>query len=412
MALPQPKPAAAFRKHVLALLGETYGDKTLVLCPTAFVTLLNGDHKAAILLAQMLYWSDRTKDPEGWFYKSYTDWQLETGLSESQVRRIVNGDPRVQTPQITLRDLGVETVLKKVKRTGAPTLHYRINQTQFLASVERLQGQSDSQHCEESTTDKAQDEPAALPGMNTDQCQPSLITPEITNLEISAEDHSHQNPAHHPDEEDDDLDIFLSYESRFGKLKDRFHDSLRNELTRLGATNVREVLERCATRGRSWAYVQRALANEAVVPESQEPGAETRYGGFLTFNDDQGVALQPTPTDARLAVSERLQIGWPGAADPHATVLDAWNAALHQLEAQLDQASFNTCLRGAILIDFEPESPTFVVVVRTSYARDLLKGRLDRMVNRVLTDVYGQPVALKYLLKEDWGEIQDTAAIA
>ena len=93
----QPKSATGFRKQVLDLLGESYGDKTLVLCPTAFVKLLHGDHQAAILLSQILFWSDRTQDPDGFFYKSYRDWQTETGLSETQVRRIINGDPRSQT---------------------------------------------------------------------------------------------------------------------------------------------------------------------------------------------------------------------------------------------------------------------------------------------------------------------------
>ena len=71
MTAAQPKSATGFRKQVLDLLGESYGDKTLVLCPTAFVKLLNGNHTAAILLSQILYWSERTKDPEGCFYKSY-----------------------------------------------------------------------------------------------------------------------------------------------------------------------------------------------------------------------------------------------------------------------------------------------------------------------------------------------------
>src|SRR5215216_6485453 len=229
MALTQPKPPAAFRKYVLALLGENYGDKTLVLCPTAFVILLGGDHKAAILLAQILYWADRTKDPDGWFYKSYADWQTETGLSEAQVRRIVNGDPRVQSAQITLRNIGVETMIKKVKRTGAPTLHYRINQTEFLGALEQLLGQGDSQQSEESMLVKAQDEPSTESGMNSVQCQPSLIRPETTNPKISAEEYDHQNPARHPDE-DSDLDIFLSFQSRFGKFKDHFHEPFRSEL--------------------------------------------------------------------------------------------------------------------------------------------------------------------------------------
>ena len=145
---------SSFRKHVLALLGEGYGDKTLVLCPTVFVRLLHGDHKAAILLSQILYWCDRTKDPDGWFYKSYADWTTETGLSEAQVRRIVNGDPRVQSPQLTLRDLGVETLLRKVKHTGAPTLHYRVNQAQFLGVLHAFLGQGDSSQCAESISEQ------------------------------------------------------------------------------------------------------------------------------------------------------------------------------------------------------------------------------------------------------------------
>src|SRR5664279_308562 len=204
MALPQPKPPAAFREHVLALLGESYGDKTLVLCPTVFVTLLHGDHKAAILLSQILYWSDRTKDPDGYFYKSYADWTTETGLSEAQVRRIVNGDPRGRSTQVTLRDLGVVTLLKKVKRTGAPTLHYRINQAQFLSVLHTFMGQGDSPQCAGSIPAKVQDEPLTLAGMNPQQYAPSSdLDPETTTQEQRAEDQGHQNPAHHSDEDSD-----------------------------------------------------------------------------------------------------------------------------------------------------------------------------------------------------------------
>ena len=145
----QPKSATSFRKQIMELLGESYGDKTLVLCPTAFVKLLHGDHKAAILLSQILYWSDRTQDPDGWFYKSYAMWQAETGLSETQVRRIVNGDPRVTTAQRPLRDLGVETKLKKVRSTGAPTLWYRLDREKFLGMLHSFLGQGDSAESEE-----------------------------------------------------------------------------------------------------------------------------------------------------------------------------------------------------------------------------------------------------------------------
>jgi hypothetical protein len=400
MTLPQSKPTAAFRKYVLTLLGENYGDKTLVLCPTAFVTLLDGDHKAAILLAQILYWADRTKDPDGWFYKSYADWQTETGLSEAQVRRIVNGDPRVQSAQVTLRTIGVETVIKKVKRTGAPTLHYRINQTQFLTALERLLGQGDSQHCEESIPVKAQDGPLAESGMNSAQSAASLINTKTTNPESLPRDHSHQNPSRHPDE-DSDLEVFFSFEDRFGKFKDRFHEPCRAELIRLGMTKVKEVLDRCATRGRSWNYVHSALSNEqlALQPESVKSWSDYRSGGV---DDEQIPFLSPQQAVSSIFINERVQTPWCGGYEPSSTVRDAWIASFHQLELQLDRASFETYLRGATLVDFDLGSNTFVIVVRTPYARDFLQSRLDRMVKRILSDVYGQPTATKFHTAEDW----------
>lgn len=35
----------------------------------------------AIMLSQAIYWAGKTKDPEGWFYKSRDEWKEETGLT-------------------------------------------------------------------------------------------------------------------------------------------------------------------------------------------------------------------------------------------------------------------------------------------------------------------------------------------
>jgi hypothetical protein len=40
-----------------------------------------GSVNAALMLSQALYWSKRTKDPHGWFYKTRDEWEEETGLS-------------------------------------------------------------------------------------------------------------------------------------------------------------------------------------------------------------------------------------------------------------------------------------------------------------------------------------------
>lgn len=73
---------------------------------------------------------------------------------------------------------------------------------------------------------------------------------------------------------------------------------------------------------------------------------------------------------------------------------DAWNAAFHQLEMQLDRGSFETWLRGAELV--EVQDSTFVIGVRNMYARDMLEHRLYRNVRRVLSDVYGKSVELRF----------------
>lgn len=61
---------------------------------------------------------------------------------------------------------------------------------------------------------------------------------------------------------------------------------------------------------------------------------------------------------------------------------------------QLDRASFETWLRGAALLGVE--DGIFVVGVRNSYARDMLQHRLYRNVRRVLGDVYGTSVELRF----------------
>lgn len=85
-----------------------------------------GDYPSAILLNQILYYTSRKED--GWFYKSYKEWEAELMLTETQVRRSVKAIKKL--------DLGLETKLKKAH--GAPTLHYRIDPVQFEAAHDRF----------------------------------------------------------------------------------------------------------------------------------------------------------------------------------------------------------------------------------------------------------------------------------
>src|SRR5690606_10661407 len=75
-----------------------------------------------------------TANSEGWFYKSYDEWYEELGLTKYQVRRVIWGDERVQQPKKTLRDIGLEVSIKRAP-SGSPTVHYRLDQSIFFATL-------------------------------------------------------------------------------------------------------------------------------------------------------------------------------------------------------------------------------------------------------------------------------------
>jgi len=47
-----------------------------ITCPKAFINFM-GDMKGGFILNQLIFWSDKTEDPDGWMYKSYEEWQKE-----------------------------------------------------------------------------------------------------------------------------------------------------------------------------------------------------------------------------------------------------------------------------------------------------------------------------------------------
>ena len=95
-----------------------------------------GSIAGGLLLNQMIYWSHRTDDPEGWFYKSYPDWEDEICVKQKTVHRLAQ----------EWKERGFLEV--KVKnRTGTPINHYRFLMgpfedlyAKFLDSLDELAG--------------------------------------------------------------------------------------------------------------------------------------------------------------------------------------------------------------------------------------------------------------------------------
>ena len=100
-------------KAIGDLIKSISGQNNTLVIPRLYLKLFDWDMNTAILLSQIVYWSDKSKREDGWFYKSYDDWKEEIGLSSYQVRRSTK----------ILSDMGIiETKLKRAN--GTPTLHY------------------------------------------------------------------------------------------------------------------------------------------------------------------------------------------------------------------------------------------------------------------------------------------------
>ncbi len=74
----------------------------------------------------------------------------------------------------------------------------------------------------------------------------------------------------------------------------------------------------------------------------------------------------------------------------------AWETAYHQLEIQLDPASFNTWVRNTTFLSYEGN--VFTIGAANAYACEMLQGRFYRSIQRLVSDAYGHPVELRFVL--------------
>src|SRR5574337_824595 len=106
------------REWVNTLVSAFSGQQNILTIPRAYIEV-TGNIEDALLLSQIIYWSDRTTMDDGWFAKSYSEWQNEIALSKYQVMAAVK----------RLKAAGVETIVKKFN--GYPTVHYRLRKLDF-----------------------------------------------------------------------------------------------------------------------------------------------------------------------------------------------------------------------------------------------------------------------------------------
>lgn len=76
----------------------------------------------ALMLGQALYWSRRTNDPDGWFYKTAIEWEDETRLTRFEQ----------EGARRRLREAGF---IEEEKRGVPCKLHYRVNLPKLEAAL-------------------------------------------------------------------------------------------------------------------------------------------------------------------------------------------------------------------------------------------------------------------------------------
>jgi hypothetical protein len=84
-----------------------------------------GSIEGGLLLSQIIYWSDRTNDENGWFYKSYAAWEEEICIKQKAVAKLTK----------EWKELGfLETKIQRIG-DGTPMTHYRFLMGPFIEKL-------------------------------------------------------------------------------------------------------------------------------------------------------------------------------------------------------------------------------------------------------------------------------------
>lgn len=109
------------QQAIFNLLKNTFGQNNLLTVPTLLVKKLKGDHCAALFLGQLIYWSGKGANPDGWIYKTYQEWEEELFIKKDKAMAI-----KKKLEELNL----ITTMVKKIGNT--PVLHYKVNQETLI----------------------------------------------------------------------------------------------------------------------------------------------------------------------------------------------------------------------------------------------------------------------------------------
>ena len=139
------------QQAIFNLLKNTFGQNNLLTVPTLLVKKLKGDHCAALFLGQLIYWTGKGANPDGWIYKTYQEWEEELFIKKDKAMAI-----KKKLEELNL----ITTMVKKIGNT--PVLHYKVNQEtliEFLLETREKEGDDKPEDKEHDTPSDNEEEP-------------------------------------------------------------------------------------------------------------------------------------------------------------------------------------------------------------------------------------------------------------
>lgn len=117
--------------QIFSVIQALSGQKNCIVIPRPYLEYFSGDqqsHALSAVLNQLVFWSGKSTQENGFFYKSHCELGEEIGgMSEDQVRRIVDKLTKRYLPGV------IEVMTRKVN--GTPVKHYRINGDALIAEI-------------------------------------------------------------------------------------------------------------------------------------------------------------------------------------------------------------------------------------------------------------------------------------
>jgi hypothetical protein len=115
------------QQQVFALLRQLSGQAGMVVVPRLLIDYFEGKLDWAAMLSQLLYWSDKNLDKDGFFVKPDKELIKEVGISQGSAFGC----------RKWLKDEGL-ILVKTARFNGTPMLHYKIGDDQMAMIAARL----------------------------------------------------------------------------------------------------------------------------------------------------------------------------------------------------------------------------------------------------------------------------------